>query len=267
MFNISVIIPVYNSEDTIIDALNSVKKQSAINSVVQILIIDDGSTDSSYELVNSFSKENIELPIEIIRQNNRGVSSARNEGLKRAKGNWIAFLDADDEWRVNRLSRQIEVIQANPDIDFLGAGYNEQPLNILGRKISNLYKANIYDLTLKYFPCTPSILMKRRIFEDIGGFDENWKYAEDGQYYTRICMHYNYYYLPEHLVDIGHGKRTFGEKGLSGNLKGMYEGNVNIIKELKNAQVISVSYYIFLRAFYLLKYIRRIIITKAAGYR
>lgn len=267
MFSVSVVIPVYNGEETIIDALESVKKQIAVSSIVQIIVIDDGSTDNTNKIIQNYKMENSQLPIEIIRQDNRGVSSARNEGLKLAEGEWIAFLDSDDEWHDNRLSRQFEIIIQNPEIDFLGAGYNDKPLNILGRKITHLYKANVKDLTLKYFPCTPSILMRKKIFDEIGGFNEAWRYAEDGQYYTRICMKYNYYYLPEHLVDIGHGKRTFGEKGLSGNLKGMYEGNVHIIRDLRKDKVISIPYYCFLRMFYYAKYLRRIAISKLSNKR
>lgn len=261
MFTITVIIPMYNNEDTIIDALESIKRQSAIKNVIQIIVIDDGSTDSSSNVVNSYADNN-DLPIVLVKQKNGGAASARNKGLSMAKGEWIAFLDADDEWRPNRLARQIEVINSNPEIDFLGAGCNDIPLIILGRRITDLYKANIYDITIKYFPCTPSIIMRRKIYDEIGGFNENWRYSEDGEYYTRICMKYNYYYLPESLVDIGHGKRSFGEKGLSGNLKKMYEGNKNIISNLYSDGVISSLYYVFLRFFYYLKYIRRVIITK-----
>ena len=261
MYSISVIIPVYNNEDTIIDALESVKKQVALDKIVDIIVVNDGSKDSSKQLINDFITANPCLPIELVEQENKGASAARNEGLKRAKGNWIAFLDADDEWLENRLSRQIEVIDNNPDIDFLGAAYNNQTLRILGRKIDKLYKANVSDLVIKYFPCTPSILMRKRIYDEIGGFNESWKYAEDGEYYTRICLKYNYYYLPEQLVVIGHGKRTFGEKGLSSNLSGMFEGNINIIKRLRNSNDISTCFYVFLIVFYYLKYFRRLIIT------
>jgi len=264
MFTVSVIIPMYNSADTIIDALESVKNQEAIKDIVQILVIDDGSSDASSQIVLQYKEVNTELPIELISQENRGVSAARNAGLKRATGTWVAFLDSDDVWLPNRIRRQKEVLSENPSIDFLGAGYNDKPLKILGRSINTLYKATVNDLTLKYFPCTPSIIMRKSIYDEIGGFNENWKYAEDGEYYTRICLRYNYYYLPEHLVDIGHGKRTFGEKGLSKNLKDMYRGNVEIIRGLKQARVISGVRYVFLRVFYYLKYLRRILITAVA---
>lgn len=267
MDRVSVIIPVFNSRDTIIDALESVRHQTALEKIVQIILIDDGSADDSYAVMEAYAENHPELPIEIYRQVNKGVSSARNEGLKRSVGDWIAFLDSDDEWLPNRLERQLEVIGQNPEIDFLGAGYDDKGLNILGRKITGLYKASVNDLVLKYFPCTPSILMRKKIYDEIGGFDEGWKYAEDGQYYTKICRYYNYYYLSEHLVDIGHGKRTFGESGLSGNLKGMYKGNVDIITQLKDEKVISGVYYYVLRQFYWAKYVRRILLTKIAELR
>ncbi len=267
MDSVSVIIPMFNSQDTIIDALESVKKQTALNRIIQILVIDDGSSDNSSEVVKEYQKENNSLPIELFEQCNQGVAVSRNVGLEHAKGEWVAFLDSDDEWNENKIARQLEIVESHPEIDFLGAGYDNTPLIILGRKIDSLYKANVKDLALKYFPCTPSILMRTSIYHEIGGFNEKWRYAEDGEYYTRICMKYNYYYLPESLVSIGHGKRTFGEKGLSGNLKAMYKGNVNIIKRLKSENAISGSFFMFLRVFYFLKYCRRIMITKLAARR
>lgn len=261
-YRISVIIPVYNSADTIIDALDSVRDQTRFDLISQILVIDDGSKDNSAELIRRYIEDNPGMPIEFYQKENGGVSSARNMALAKASGNWIAFLDSDDVWLENRISRQVEAIDANPDIDFLGAGIDDKGLNILGRRITSLYKANIRDLTLKFFPVTPSILMRRRIYDEMGGYNEGWRYAEDGEYYMRICLKYNYYFLPEHLIDIGHGKRAFGEKGLSSNLKAMYEGNKKLIMWLHDDKVISTPFYLFLRVFYWLKHIRRIIITK-----
>lgn len=262
MFEITVIIPMYNSQDTIVDALESVKKQTMLKSIIQIIVIDDGSKDLSVQKVKEYMSNNPELPIELFTQENAGVSCARNKGLKNAKGNWVAFLDSDDEWLENKIERQLSVIKKNPEIDFLGTGYNNTKLRILFKKIDKLYKANIKDLVIKYFPCTPSILMRKKIYDEIGGFNEKWRYAEDGQYYTRICLKYNYYYLPESLVKTGHGKRAFGEKGLSSNLKGMYNGNKMIIHQLRKKNAISYPFYCFLRVFYWIKYLRRILITK-----
>ncbi len=264
MKGISVIIPVYNRQDTIIDALDSVKNQTSIKEIIQIIVVDDGSSDNSIEIIEKYMSDNPELPIELYKQKNGGASVARNTGLKNAKGEWIAFLDSDDEWLPNKIKRQLEVISSTPEIDFLGTGCDDIPLRILFKKIDNLYKASVNDLVVKCFPCTPTILMRKKIFDEIGGFDEHWRYAEDGEYFTRICLNYNYYYLPESHVKTGHGKRSFGENGLSSNLKAMYEGNINIIKRLRKEKNISTTFYITLRLFYFLKYIRRIVITTLA---
>ena len=95
---ISVIIPVYNSEKTIIRALNSVFNQTTINNILEIIIVNDGSRDSSVSLINDFKKKNSIIPIILVNQENSGVSSARNIGIKKSSGDWIALLDSDDEW-------------------------------------------------------------------------------------------------------------------------------------------------------------------------
>jgi len=261
VFEVSVVIPLYNSESTITDVLESVRMQTELDCVKQVIVVDDGSSDGSYALVEQYALEHPELPIELYRQENRGASSARNEGMKRAGGNWIAFLDSDDEWLPHKLRRQRQVVEEHPQIDFLGAGHDAGDLKILWKRIDTLHKATVKELVLKYFPCTPTILMKKKIFDEIGGFDENLRYAEDGEYYTRICRQYNYYYLPEQLVEIGHGKRPFGERGLSGNLREMYRGNKLIISRLREAGDLSAPFYLFLRLFYWAKYLRRIAIT------
>ncbi|MCX6184716.1 MAG: glycosyltransferase family A protein, partial [Flavobacterium sp.] len=88
----SVIIPVYNKEQFLVHTINSVLNQSFTD--FELLLIDDGSTDSSPALLNQFTDERIKL----ISQNNQGVSAARNLGIKEAKAPYIAFLDADDLW-------------------------------------------------------------------------------------------------------------------------------------------------------------------------
>ena len=171
-------------------------------------------------------------------------------------------MDSDDEWLPKKIERQVLTIEANPEIDFLGCGYGETDLKILWRKVDKLYKATLKDLCIKMFPVTPAAMFRKAIFEEIGGFDTEYKHAEDGNYFMKICHAYNYYYLPESLVSIGHGKKPFGESGLSANMKGMYDGNVRTIKALRKEKKISNAFYLFLRCFYYAKYIRRIIIVK-----
>lgn len=259
---ISVVIPMYNSEETIISTLESVKIQTAYGSILEVIVVNDGSTDKSLKKLEEYKKNNPNIPIIVIDKKNGGVSSARNAGMKIAKGDFIALLDSDDVWMDNKLERQIEILNDNPHIDFLGCDSSEKCLRILNRKIDKLYKANIKDLCIKCFPSTPCAIFKKSIIEKVGYFNENKRYGEDMNYFNKICINFNYYHLPEHLVYIGHGKPAFGFSGLSANLKGMHEGHLDNLKELKKDGYISNRFYLTMKVFYWVKYFRRIIITK-----
>lgn len=259
---VSVIIPMYNSKATIISTLDSIKNQTAFEQIIEIIIINDGSTDDSLNLVEKYIEDNQNMPILIINMPNGGVSSARNAGMKAAKGEWIALLDSDDEWVSKKIEMQMETIREHPGIDFIGGDVDDRGLKILLKKIKGLYRANVKDICIKMFPSTSAAIFKRSIFEKIGGYDENQSYAEDGNYFLRICTHYNYYHLPIQMVCCGGGKPAFGFSGLSANLKKMYEGNIKNVNELKRDSIISSGFYYFLRVFYWAKYIRRILITK-----
>ena len=262
LITISVIIPMYNSKDSIISTLNSIKNQTAFEYILEIIVINDGSTDNSLDLVNEYIDANKEMEIVVIDKPNGGVSSARNKGMKVARGEWIALLDSDDDWLPEKIEIQMKTIQEKPDIDFLGGDINGNGLKILWKQINGLYKASVKDLCLRMFPQTSVAIFKRRIFEEIGGYDEKQSYGEDGNYFFKICAHYNYYHLPIPMVYYGGGKTGFGFSGLSANLNKMYEGNIKNIKELKRDLIISDGFYLFLRSFYWVKYIRRILITK-----
>ena len=122
---ISVIIPLYNAENTILAALDSVKNQEG-DFDFEIMVINDGSTDKSAEKVQQFIDENPQLKIQLIHQENKGVSSARNAGLRSAKGEWIAFLDSDDVWLPHKTKVMMKVLTENPEIDFLVALRNSE---------------------------------------------------------------------------------------------------------------------------------------------
>lgn len=254
---ISVIIPMYNSAGTIQQVLESVLKQTRLDLIREIIVVDDGSTDTSAEIVKKMALTNHK--IKLIQKKNGGASSARNTGMKIATGQYIAFLDSDDLWMENKIERQMEVLEKNPEIVFLGCNHEERPLRIGLKKITELYNANVKELCIKSFPVTPSVIFKREIIQKIGYFDETQRYAEDINYFQKIATNYNYYFLPEKLVEIGFQKKYFAESGLTSNLKGMQQGSLKNIRELKNEKVISVPFYMLLRVFYSLKYVIRIV--------
>ncbi len=108
--SVSVIIPAYNAAEYLGEAIRSVWLQGVEN--VQLIVVNDGSTDATAELLAGPAARGAE----IIHTHNQGVAAARNEGLERATGEYVAFLDADDRWRPNKLRRQLQLLQAEPDI-------------------------------------------------------------------------------------------------------------------------------------------------------
>ena len=259
---VCVIIPVYNSEDTIVDVLEAICNQTVVERIRKIIIVNDGSTDNSEMVIKRYI-ELSNVDIEIHTQKNKGVSSARNYGMSLVPvDDWIAFCDSDDLWFADKLQRQLEILEDNKTIDFLGAAMDSAMLRIGLKKVTKLYKASVKDVCIKNFPQPSTAIFKAEIYQNIGGFDEEQRYAEDGNYFLKICAKYNYYYLPEQLIEYGYGKRGFGVSGLSANLKEMYSGNKKNIKEVYKAGYISLMFYFRMRLFYYAKYIRRILITK-----
>lgn len=261
-FSVSVIIPLYNSEDTIITVLDSVKKQTAIYLIKEIIVVNDGSTDNSLDLVKQYKNNNQDLPILIIDKTNGGVSSARNAGMKVANGNYIALLDSDDKWLPEKIEKQMRIMSNDRKMYFLGSRTSDKPFKILIREINTLYKASIKDICLRNFPQTSSVIFKKEVISKLGYFDETQRYGEDINYFQKICVNYNYYVLPEKLVENDFFKPFFAYNGLTSNLKGMHAGTIKNIKELKNENIISDSFYMFLRCFYEFKYVLRVVIRK-----
>ncbi|HUU17732.1 MAG TPA: glycosyltransferase family 2 protein [Sedimentisphaerales bacterium] len=118
----SVIIPTYNAADTIMRAIDSVLAQS--QPVDEVLIIDDGSTDNTDEIVRNYGDA-----IRYFYQNNTGLSGAMNYGIEHAKGEWIGFLDADDEWLPGSVKSHVKLISKNPDVKWTYCRHEEVTQN------------------------------------------------------------------------------------------------------------------------------------------
>lgn len=258
---VSVIIPMYNAQDSIIKCLESVIKQS-YQDALEIIVINDGSKDSSQLLVTDFAQKYPHYSIQLINQKNGGVSKARNTGLRVAKGDFIALLDSDDEWAENKLEIQMKILLSNSEIDFLGCGRNDEVLKMFGRKIEKLHQSSVAELLFKMHPQTSTAIFKKELFLKFGGYNENMTHAEDGELWIRYCAVSNFFYLPLSLVITGGGKPSFGHSGLSSNLNKMYEGNLFILKQAYSNNYIGFSLYYVLLVFYKMKHLRRIFITK-----
>ena len=264
----SVVIPAYNCEDVITDALNSVLSQTKLNYIGEIIVVNDGSRDNTQAVLEKYvADKKDDMNIHIINKPNGGVSAARNDGVRIAKYEWIAFLDSDDEWYPEKIERQAKIIEkiGNDQIDCLGGSFNGDVLSILGRKYVGLFRANIKQICLKNFPQPSTAVIKKKVFDNLNGFDESAHYAEDGLLFLQVCAKYKMYYDAKQVISFGHGKRGFGSAGLSGNVKAMHQGNIRNIKFLKENKLITMPFYWFLRVFYQLKYVRRVLLSRGAN--
>jgi len=256
---VSIVIPTYNRYQELMEALESVVVQTAVDYILEVIIVDDGSTDATFEQLTEKIDMGYYSPliIRVFKTKNQGVSCARNFGLSLAKGSLIAFLDSDDRWLPNKLEKQMPYFNKDELIDFLGCNAVGESLKLPFRIVKHLHRINIYDLWLKSFPTTPSIIMKRRIFLEMGGFDETITRFEDCDYWQRMClMGYNMCHLQEELVSLS-SKHPFGDEGLSSDLDGIAEDVKKSITNLRKNKKISILSYFLLRIFTYLKHVRR----------
>ncbi|PVH25606.1 glycosyltransferase family 2 protein [Sphingobacterium corticibacter] len=256
---VSVIIPMYNAEKFVLRALESIMKQS-YNGNFEVIIINDGSTDDSLAIVEAFVSQckSSHHAFKIIDQANGGVSKARNVGLNIATGEYIAFLDADDEWLDRKTSVQINFLLKFSDFSFVTALRNDDVLSFPYVLINNLYAhVTIKKLLIKIVGQTSTAIFRREVLKLTDVFSEDQKFSEDANFWMRVCEHYKMVVLNERLVITGQGKPNFGSSGLSSNLVEMERGvQTNIRQMFKRGNINLLEYYFF-KVYSQAKYIRR----------
>mgnify|MGYP001203296521 CR=1 FL=1 len=194
--DISVIIPTYNRKHTLKRAIQSVEQQSLPPS--EIIVVDDGSNDGTEEWV----KKNYPN-VKYVYQKNSGVSSARNEGIKISRGNWIALLDSDDEWLPNKIYKQTNEIQANSNIKIHHSNeiWIRNGVRVNQMKKHKKFGGHIFEKCLDMCRISPSsVLIKRDVFDDIGTFDESLRVCEDYNLWLRITSKYSVFFLDVPLI-------------------------------------------------------------------
>ena len=248
----------YNSENTITRCINSVFNQT-YNGSIEIIIINDGSTDKSRLIVEELINNNIfeNIKIRLINKFNGGVSSARNTGLYEVKGNYITFLDSDDEWLPDKLIKQLEVFNLDKSISFLG-GLIDKSKNIKEK----LLQIPMSKLIFKNYFQPSTVMFKKEIIHKIGYFDESQKYAEEGNYFIRIAKDFKCVLLNEKLINYGQGKFGFGESGLSANLIEMQKGELRNLKFAFQNNYINFFTYLLAISYSILKFFRRLLTVK-----
>lgn len=258
---ISIVIPLYNGEKMIERVLDSIRNQTRIDLVGEIVIVNDGSKDNSKEIVLQYAKKNKELPIRVIDKENGGVSSARNRGILEANCEWIALEDSDDIWHPQKLENQCAFINKYPSIKAIGGNRDGEYVKF-GKKIEDgLYCMNCVEYLIKNWPHTSTLLIKKEVFNTVGMFDESMTHAEDGDLFMRIAYHYGVYYTYESLENCGDGKASFGESGLSRDIKKMHMGVNKMLKHARQLKYINCVQYLLLVGYEKAKYWRRCVIV------
>lgn len=180
---ISVIIPLFNRKETISRAIDSVLGQTT--SPCEIIVLDDGSTDDAALYIEMKYQEQLK----VVRQKNRGVSAARNNGVSHCQGDYIAFLDSDDQWKPEKLEKQLQLHLDQPDLK-ISQTQESWIRNGTPVKFHKRYRkpeGDIFDKSLELCTVSPSsVFMKRSLFEEYGGFDEAMPSCEDFDLWLRI---------------------------------------------------------------------------------
>lgn len=201
MPTVSVIIPTYNRAHLIGGAIQSVLDQTYQD--FEIIVVDDGSTDNTAEVVKSFNEQRIKC---IRHDKNRGGSAARNTGIKAAKGEYIAFQDSDDEWFIEKLEKQMKIFEtAPPEVGVVYTGFwkieNDKKIYIpsswFTQKEGNIHK----ELLKGNFVTTQSVVIRKKCFEKSGMFDENLPRLQDWELVIRLSKYYNFKCIDEPLLN------------------------------------------------------------------
>jgi glycosyltransferase involved in cell wall biosynthesis len=203
---ISVIIPVFNAAQCIGRAIDSVLAQTFTE--YEIIVINDGSTDGTADAVKKFGSR-----VNYIYQENSGVSVARNTGIAASKGDWIAFLDADDEWLPDKLRQQVELLDRNRDLRWCSTNRyqaDERRKAPVGNKVAITKALKGREYFPNYFSAevagkcpivTSAIVVRKDVFDELGGFEPGRVRGQDVDMWWRIAHYYpEIGYIPEPLA-------------------------------------------------------------------
>ena len=228
--SVSVVIPSYNRKHVLPRALDSVLAQE--RAADEIILVDDGSTDATEELQEHYPQ------IRYLRQENRGVSAARNLGIAEANSDWVAFLDSDDEWLPGKLSRQLQELQDNPGTPLV---HSDEIWIRHGMRVNQMDKhakagGMIFDRCLPLCVISPSAaLVNRALLLELNGFNESLPACEDYDLWLRICAQHEVSYVDQPLLKKYGGH----DDQLSRHFWGMDRFRVQALDELLESGILT----------------------------
>ena len=197
---ISVVIPTYNRQHLVIEAVESVLAQTY--SDFEIIVVDDGSTDDTAAKLRPYLDR-----LQYVVQQNRGVAAARNTGIRRAQGEFICFLDSDDLWEPGKLEAQLRFAKDHPEYALISTeirGFDAD------KKFVGQSKASMYEirnglvsehLLFGNWIQTSTVMVRGTCLDEVGWFDEDvGQFGEDWLLWMRVASKFPIYFLPEPLV-------------------------------------------------------------------
>ncbi len=198
MPTISVIVPAYNAEKTILETITSVLNQTFTD--FELLVINDGSTDRTLELLSTVKDQRLK----IFSYPNGGVSVARNRGITHASGEFIAVLDADDLWTVDKLELQLAALQEHPEagLAYSWAYYMDEQGKSIQPSEPVYFEGNVYAQLLvnDFVVSCSNCLMRRQTIDSVGEFDQEVAGAADWDYWLRVALQWPFVVVPKHQV-------------------------------------------------------------------
>jgi glycosyltransferase involved in cell wall biosynthesis len=196
---VDVVIPVRNGARTILQTLTSILGQTVTPG--RIIVVDDGSTDDTVQIVANVGSDLIELvttpPV--------GASHARNRGIEASRAEFIAFLDADDLWHPDKLQRQLQVFAADPDASVVYCGYALlRPSGAMVEIRSPSLRGFVFDELLKggFVGNSSSLVVRRETLRRIGGYDESLGFAEDTDLHLHLAQQFKFNFAEEILAYV-----------------------------------------------------------------
>ena len=245
MTEVSVIIPTYNREKFISECVQSVLAQTL--PAREIIIVDDGSTDATYNILRDLGFNSLSTKKTVLRyffQQNRGVSSARNLGIKEARSEYIALLDSDDLWLKSKLDRQVSAFQNDTQSSRLchtDEIWIRNGVRVNQHKKHKKHGGNVFQSCLKLCCISPSsAMMHRSVFADFGFFDEDLPACEDYDFWLRYSAKEDVNFIDEPLII----KKGGHSDQLSGAHWGMDRFRIYSIEKILNEHDLKLVYKI-----------------------
>ncbi len=210
---VSIVIPCYNRGEFIAETIASVLNQSYPH--IELIVVDDGSTDNSREIVDSFAEQItiLEHPGRV----NKGQSAALNLGIRASHGKYIAFLDSDDLFLPDKIEKQVRFLENNPHIGLVYG--NGHAIDAEGKVLYPFYSSDHYEasdpnriLLDCYFLLPNNSLLKREVLEASGGFDETLRAAQDHDLLIRIAEVTNIAYINDFIFLYRRHKNSISQR-------------------------------------------------------